>query len=320
MKTTISNYLKVSLCGLALSGAVIVSPSALAQSADNVRVLVMGEDSDPRSMKRSSTGFREVLSELKRSMAMHGFRMVDEEAVAVDLGWNITERRSKVELMQTIKAMNESKMANHQAPVMAVFSINSRMEKVGNIGNKISILIDGELYDIRSNQFLNSFDLPRKSYPAPADCGPTCASDLIRDNAGDIAAGVGDALGKQLAYLQSAPSQQTAGNDGGLNVPYTLVLSRVSTSEALGIIDTMSNEFPGYVTHDLIDKNPAVRRYSYTSSARPAKIEEWMNILLGDMGMQPGSQVEIMVDGTEIRVERLAGGPVVQPEAKGRFK
>lgn len=308
------------VAGVMMLGAcsTVGSYPAHANNATNVRVLVMGEDGDPRSIKRSSPAFRKVLSEMKKSIGAHGFRMVDEEAVAVDLGWNITERRPKMELMQTLKTMNMSKSANHHARAMAVFSINARMKKM-SFGNQISILVDGELYDIKSNQFLNSFELPRKSYPAPAGCSAACASDAVRDHAGDIAAGVAEVLGRQLSYLQAAPGEQTSGNAGGLNVPYTLTMKRLSTSESIGLINTMAGEFPGYVSHDLMDKNPAVRRYSYTTSAKIAKLEEWLNILLGDMGMKPGRDVQVLMNGTDIIIERVVGKPVQQKTTGSRF-
>lgn len=315
-------FTKASLvvAGVLMLGAcsTVGSYPANAGSATNIRVLVMGEDGDPRSMKRSSAAFRKVLSEMKKSIGSHGFRMVDEEAVAADLGWNITERRPKIELMQTMKTMNMSKSASNHARAMAVFSINARMKKM-SFGNQVSILIDGELYDIKSNQFLNSFEIPRKSYPAPAGCSATCASDAIRDNAGDIAAGVAEVLGIQLAHLQPASNAQNSGNEGGLNVPYTITMKRLSTSESIGIINTMAGEFPGYVSHDLLDKNPAVRRYSYTTSAKTAKLEEWMNILLGDMGMKPGRDVQVMMNGTSIIMERVVGNPVPQKKTGSRF-
>ena len=58
---------------------------------------MIGEDENPNSVKRSSDIFKRVNAELKCAMQRHGFRMVDEESVAVDLGWEITEHRPKTE-------------------------------------------------------------------------------------------------------------------------------------------------------------------------------------------------------------------------------
>ncbi len=59
---------------------------ASAQTGTNIRVLVMGEDSDPTSVKRSSDIYKRVLAEMKGSMMRYDFKMVDEEMAAVDLG------------------------------------------------------------------------------------------------------------------------------------------------------------------------------------------------------------------------------------------
>lgn len=297
-----------------------------------LRVLVMGEDGNPDTMQRSSSPFRKVLSELKRSMAQDGFSTVDEEAVAANLGWRVTQRRPKYELMQTLKLMNKSPEAVNHARIMAVFSLNARHIQHG-FGGEVSILVDGELYDIQSNQFLNSFDLPRMSFPAPANCNNTCAVDVVRDHAGDIAAGIGQVLSQQLSYLnnpqpaqattsqsyQSQPAQAT--QYGGLATPYTLTMRRLDTAEALNIINTMAREFPGYVSHDMINSNPAVRSYSYTTSAPAAKLEEWLYILLGDMNMRPGQNVQVLINGTNITLERVYGAATrPAPNSGGRFQ
>ena len=70
-------------------------PAALVHDqAVNVPVLVMSEDEDPTTVKRSSDIFKRVIAELRSSMQRHGFRMIDEESVAVDLGWTIADRRT----------------------------------------------------------------------------------------------------------------------------------------------------------------------------------------------------------------------------------
>ena len=74
----------------------------------NIPVLVMSEDEDPTTVKRSSDIFKRVIAELQGAMQRHGFRMIDEESVAADLGWVITDRRPKRQLIETIKLMGKS--------------------------------------------------------------------------------------------------------------------------------------------------------------------------------------------------------------------
>ena len=71
----------------------------------------------------------------------------------------------------------------------------------------------------------------------------------------------------------------------------------------------MADEFPGYEAHDLINKSPTVRRYNYLTTAKAYKLEEWLYILLRDMGFDTTSDVLIQVQGTEVMVDKLIPTP-----------
>ena len=85
------------IIGLAALAGVLASCAASgpahAQAASDIPVLVMGEDGDPASVSRRSNIHKRVLAALKESVQRDGYRMVDEEMIAVDLGWAIVERR-----------------------------------------------------------------------------------------------------------------------------------------------------------------------------------------------------------------------------------
>ncbi len=99
-------------------------------------------------------------------------------------------------------------------------------------------------------------------------------------------------------------------SDGhGLLTPYTLTLRYFENQEALALVGVMAEEFPGYNEHNLIDKSAAIRRYEYHSTAKASKLEEWLFILLTDMGFDAEREVLIQVDGTNIRVDKLVPTP-----------
>lgn len=295
----------------------------------NIPVLVMGEDEDPNTVKRSSDIFKRVNAELKGAMQRHGFRMIDEESVAVDLGWEITERRPKTELIEGIKLMNKSGNASHRVRAWVLFRIHAQAKDL-EFSTKVQTRIDGEIYDAASNQFLDTFEMPRAEYPAPADCleSPVCITEVVGDRARDIAAGLGEVLARKLERYsppKRAPRRDVAvpsdgapvvgggasgGDDGhGLLTPYTLTLRYFENREALALVGVMAEEFPGYNEHNLIDKSAAIRRYEYHSTAKASKLEEWLFILLTDMGFDPEREVLIQVDGTNIRVDKLVPTP-----------
>ncbi len=303
--------------------------AAAAQAQTNhaaIPVLVAGEDHDPTSVKRSSDIFKRVLAELKNGMAKRGFRVVDEEAVAAQLDWKVRDRRPKEELIQAAKLMSESAAANTRVRALVLFRIHAATKNVG-WATKIMTRMDGEIYDTVTNAFLGTYELPRAVYQAGPDCHEDliCVSETVGQKAREIATSLGEALAAELAYLHEAAVTDGAhggdGRDFGLVTPYTITLRHFESREARLIVDVMAEEFPGAEDLELMSKRPAVRRYAYLSTAKPHKLDEWLATLLADMGFDLDKDVEVLIDGTEITVEKLtptADGPAPE-EAQPRF-
>ena len=319
------------------------TPPAGAQGnvGTNIPVLVVSEDEDPNTVKRSSDIFKRVIAELQGAMQRHGFRIIDEESVAADLGWEITDRRPKRQLIETIKLMSKSNQASHQVRAWVLFRVHAQAKEL-SFATKVQTRIDGEIYDAASNQFLDTFEMPREEYPAPKDCleSTICISEVVGDRAREIAGGLGEVLARKLARYSpprasegSGGSAVTGGTGGsgtsthtgaghGLMTPYTLTLRYFEDREALTIIGVMAEEFPGYEAHDFVNKSPTVRRYNYLSTAKSAKLEEWLYILLTDMGFDATSDFVVLIQGTEITVDKLIPTPdrPESPDEVQRFK
>lgn len=301
--------------GLMTAALAVSAPQqAMAQAGTGIPVIVMGEDSDPASVKRSSDIYKRVLAALKGSMQRHDFRMVDEEFMAVDLGWKIRDRRPKTELIEAAKLANEAGRGNLRSRAMVLFRIHATMKNLG-FSNKVTTRVDGEIYDIASNTFLDTFELDPAAYPAPADCNSVCISEVVGKKARTIAMNLGDVLGKKLAYLaegggssQVSDGAVTGGGskyDQGLVTSYTLEMNYFDTREAMAIVSVMSEEFPGYVSHELLEKGSVVRKYEYLSRAPAVKLDEWLNILLMDMGFDVDNQINLSVGSGLISLDKI---------------
>lgn len=285
-----------------------------AQAGSGIPVIVMGEDSDPASVKRSSDIYKRVLAALKGSMQRYDFRMVDEEFLAVDLGWKIRDRRPKTELIQAAKLANEAGRGNLRSRAMVLFRIHATIKDLG-FSNKVTTRVDGEIYDIASNTFLDTFELDPAAYPAPADCNSVCVSEVVGKKARTIAKNLGDVLGKKLAYLtDGGGAQQASGGavtgggskyDKGLTTNYTIEMNYFDTREAMTIMSVMAEEFPGYVSHEMLQKGSAVRKYEYVTRAPAVKLEEWLNILLMDMGFDVDRQINLQVGSGVVTLDKI---------------
>ena len=313
----------------------------------NIPVLVMSEDEDPTTVPRSSDIFKRVSAELQGAMQRHGFRMVDEESVAVDLGWEVRDRRSKTELIETVKLMGKSRKASHRVRAWVLFRIHAQARDLG-FSTRVDTRIDGEIYDAASNRFLDTFEMPRETYPAPADCldDPLCIDEVVGDRAREIAAGLGEVLALKLERYSPPKRRARPGRDEpvasappakrrddprperrddgaqGLLTPYTVTLRYFGNREALTIVGVMADEFPGYSSHELLDKSAAVRRYAYITTATVVRLEEWLHVLLDDMGFDPEREVLVQIEGTDVLIDKLVPTPT-RPDSddeRGRFR
>ena len=319
------------------------TPAAGAQGnvGTNIPVLVMGEDEDPETVKRSSDIFKRVIAELRGAMQRYGFRMIDEESVAADLEWKISDRRPKRQLIETIKDMATSDKASHQVRAWVLFRIHAQAKQLDH-SVRVMVRIDGEIYDAADNTLKDVFEMPRERYPAPHDCleSSICISEVVGDRAREIAGGLGDVLARKLERY--SPPRPSAGGSGsavtggatgtggsthtgaghGMMTPYTVTLRYFEDREALTILRVMTDEFPGFESVELMKKSSTVRRYNYLTTAKATKLEEWLYILLRDMGFDAKREFLVQVQGTEIIVDKLIPTPgrPPSPDETKRFK
>ena len=322
-----------------ISAATAPTPSQAQQGTD-IPVIVMGEDSDPMSVARTSDIFRRVISEIQEQMSRYDFYVIDEEILAVELGWQVRARRPKTELIQVVQMAHQSRDPRLQARAMVVFKIRAAAQNVG-FATKAMVRITGDIFDYQARRFVGSWEAPRMEFPAPANCAGMCIQEVVGDHARDVAAQVGDVLRKKLAYLtrgagrpmaQAAPAASSAAPAGGavsgcpaslntgLPSTYAIVMRNFTTREYMEIKNVMENEFPCFITTRNPSGDTTKRIYGYVSNASASKIEEWINVLLIDMGLDPDSQVKVLVSGTEIMLDKIFGSSPQTPGRTPRFQ
>lgn len=278
-----------------------------------VKVLVLGEDGHEGLVLRTDPGFRRVVSELQDALDRRGFRVVDEEAIAADLGWDARPYRDKVDVLEAAKLANAAERASSQVRAAIVFRIESRYRDL-RYATRIDLHLSGEVYDARSNRFLGSFDLPTEAVTTPGRCfTAVCASDAVGTRARDLATELGAVLARKLAALAPPDATVTAGVRA-LDSVYTVTFRHLSTEDSLSIIGVMTDGFPGFRSYDLLRSGTALRRYEYVTTASAREIEHWLTLLLTDMGLDPQHAVVLGVRAGEIRIERVLPATVAAPE------
>jgi len=308
-----------------LLGAVILtacsSVDTFAQSGEGIPIMVLGEDSDPKSVPRSSDIFRRVIIELKRQMARQNFYVIDEEMMAAEFGWKVRDRRPKTELIQVADLATQSGNMSYQARAMVTFKIRAMAKDLG-FAKKAFVRISGEIYDIQARRMINSFEPPRMEFPITTEL-----TESVGDHARDIASALGDALKKQLSFASRGSTSASTGgasgrsSGGGMASTYTFTFRNFSTREVYAITDVMEGEFTGFVRAREPQGDSSAFKYGYVTKASGGKLLRWVNLVLMDMGLDPDSQVKITKQGTKIEIDKLFDQPAAggQKPAKCKF-
>ena len=292
----------------------------------DVPILVVAEDENTSTARRSNELAKRVVAALKSGMSRAGFRVIEEEAVAGDLKWTIKDRRPKIELFQLVKLMVKSGKAEHQVRALVLYRTYPNITHLQSGDIKVSVRIACEIHDLQSNQFLTSIEVKspvRMLPPQGGGCDEACVFSAVGESAARAAGSLGALLAQKLALYRDVSAGGKRGRASGsghtMQIPYTVTLRYFKRREALAIVGVMAEEFPGYKTHTLISQEPAVRRYSYITSAKPGKMEEWLTILLRDMNFDPEKEVVTHIKGNGITIEKILPTPD-RPKSKDEKK
>ena len=303
--------------------ATLTAPVANAQlgAGPGTPVLVIIDDEDPVALKRSSGIARRVLAELAGAMPRFGLRMVDGESVAGDLGWRMHDRTPRPHLLESLKMMSDSAKAEHfhRAWLLLQLHVNARR---GGHYVQVQMRVNGEIYAARDGQLLDAIGLPPAEFPAPRGCleSLACINEVVGNRTQEFANVLAQLLARKLeGYPGLEPSDvRTGSNAEDRTNRYMMTLRNFPDMEAFAIVGVMAEEFPGYRSLELIKKSLGYRTYEYLSTAKPAKLEVWIDILLSDMGLDTTSDVIVTIDGAEIIMEKVS--PAAAGDAQGMTK
>jgi len=307
------------------AGIILISCAAVpapVNAATDIPVLVLGEDSDKKSVRRSSDIFRRVMAQMQEQMSRYNYHVVDEDMIAASLEWKMSDRRPKQELIEVAKLANQARDPRVYSRALVIFKIRAAAKSVG-YATKAQVRIAGEVYDLESNRFLGGWEAPRMTFPAPKDCSGVCIQEVVGDNARDIAASVSDVLRKKLAHFSRGSGSKNGsfgGGKDGLETTYAFTFRNFSTRQFYEFTEVMEKEFPKFVRAMSPQGDTAVMKYGYVSRAPGHKINKWVNTLLMDMGMNPDSDTKVTIRGTAFDIDNIVGTPDnSRPSKFGRF-
>ncbi|MEM9168242.1 MAG: hypothetical protein AAGC56_01210 [Pseudomonadota bacterium] len=264
-----------------------VASSAAAQGGAGIPVIVMVDDSDKSSVVRSSDIHDRVIAELQRQLANKDFYVIDEDAIAARLDWDMADRRDKKDLFKIVDLACKSNDSTLCGRAMVVFRIRAAAKNEG-FGTAAQVRLTGNIYDVASNKYLNGWEPMRMEFPAPQRCNQFCIEEVVGDNARDIAASLGDVLSDQLSYLTRGGAYDVASpdTDPGLINSYQITFRNFRMKELILMTD-MIESFPDGVRVDDTSGDQTVYKYNFRSRMKSSDLYKNLNTLLVDMDYQP---------------------------------
>jgi hypothetical protein len=299
----------------------LVTACAHAVGGEGMPIIVMAEDSDPHSVKRSSDVHRRVMTEMQRQFADYDWYVIDESAVAAKMGWSFKDRRPKEELIQVVDLACTSKDATLCPRALVVFKIRA-MGKDYGFGTKAQVRLNGDIYDVSSNKYLGGWEPMNMEFAAPRQCDGVCIEEIVGDHARDIAASLGNVLSEKLAHLQrGSASANTASpqTDQGLVNDLVITFRNFKMREILEFTEIMEKEFPKFVTVRGTSGDATVYNYNYATRASATDIYKWMNIMFSDMGYEQEEFRITMRKNRQFSVEKMFSSPARKANTSSRF-
>lgn len=294
---------------------------AFAKGGQGLPVIVMAEDSDPNSIKRSSDIHRRVMTELQRQLASDDWYVIDESAIAAKMDWNFRDRRPKEELIKVVDLACTAEDATLCGRALVVFKIRAMAKDYG-FGTKAQVRINGDIYDVESSQYLAGWEPLKMEFPAPRKCTGICIEEIVGDHARDIAASLGSVLSDKLKYLaRSDVSSSEANNstDPGLVNNMLFTFRNFSMKEILAVTEVMEKEFPEFVDVRNTSGDATVYKYNYATRATSKDLFKWMNILLSDMGYEEHEFRVTVRNNRNFSVELVIQDQGARSSREGRF-
>lgn len=296
------------LCATTL--VALVGCSSAPATAMDTRVVISGEDSDARSVSRDAEVFKRVMPMLQESLRRAGYEVIDEDMLALKVGFSFNSRRPKTELIETLMVANDTQDASVQSRIAVIFAIFPDIKK-GSAFRKVEVRIRGDVYDLKNLTSLANFEYSSpKSYVIPKNpslCDNFCVEEKIGENARDVARELGDVLAKKLdisiAKIEGGSGNSGATASGGLTTTYNLTMVRFSTKEMLKFKKALVLN-PAISELDTIASQSTQRVFSLKSSADLSDVEEAIFETLLDLDVDI-DLVRSEMSNTDIYMENL---------------
>ena len=294
--------------------AFLITGNAFAHEAP-IRVVVVGEDSDQNAVSRSSEVYTRVVAELQQSLIRENITVIDEDMIAVKLGFSYNTQRSKQELIQTLSIANETTDASVRSRLGVVFAIFPNIQEM-SMTRKLTVRVRGQIYDLKTLRALSSFEVSAPQAVTLPKNTSICNDMCVEEKAGEVSRELARELGAVLSQklhiiiedsgysgdITGSSSGSAASGDSVLMSVYTLEFNLLKNSDVLRAARILEAKVVREI--ELIKSNNTQRIYSVATNKDLGDLEEDIMLVLLDLGVNI-DRLRFSSFGTKLTIEAL---------------
>lgn len=260
-----------------------------AQATDLPRLLIVGDDSSPQSLSRTSRPFKEVIDSISESLLNDGFDVKDEYALTDGPNSNITNRRNESEVIHMAKKLG--------VDIAIIFSIYPNKTIIEN-SVRIQPRINGRMISVYDGSRMGNFNIKsQRSAPVNKPYSRNDQEEAVTDIAAILGQEVGTVLTERLA--------QYVDSENGRLQEWTIVIDGFKNFQVMDMEDTFKR-FTGYDSHRTIPNADSYRNHNeffYKSSSDSAKLVRNFNKMLKNLNLKG----TVTVSGLKISITKNKG-------------
>ena len=290
-KTFFKNFLAAML--------VLGAMSAQAVDGSDISIMVLQDDSPdggPSCMNNNSKQGKMVASKIGEQFRRYGYVVVPREVLAAELGFDLNQPLDRTMHMSIMKNAKAKASKKPELDIKALVSY--RLDCVLNkdpVAWQLEVSLSGNMFDTEAKRELGDFGPIEFEFAIEKNSSDAKAQMEIASHAADFATKVADEARKKLAQVT-----KKAKDDGtsGRMLTYAVRLENLNKN-ATRIRNTMEKQFPGSMGITSLKSSGNLVTFGYKSSAASDKIQDWLQVVVDDLGM---AEVSLEVDGTSIKI------------------
>ena len=307
---------KLAALGAMLTTACASMPAQAQQTGLGIPILMVADDFDPQSVKRSSDVMGRVISEIQEQFSRDDWRVIDEYFLAGKKDWEVQDRRPKEQLVGLMELACQDGDDTLCPRAMALIKIRAFAEPFGG-ATRIRVRVSGDVFDRATNRFLGSWEAPPEVFGAGKNCSGPCAEEVAGDHAREIAISVGTVLTEKLKRYNNAeltgdtgggrmtPIGSRSNGDSQALVNQYLIHMKNFTVEELQPLTATFKEYPKYAKMGGMKGPPENRRYNYMSYAPIMDVYDWIELTFQQLDYAPGDVHITVEDGRTILIDKI---------------